>query len=903
MKLWRLHQVGLHCCGMLFLSVLACIVAVTADDLHVIYTKSFYGTPLGNMLAEGDFAATKFIIEKINNDTSILPNHRLVLQQTTFSVEEASLHNLMAPIINAAFDDDLNPILSISAIPTSVEKTVSLAELSSTVQIPYCETIRSSPRMNDHTDYPALYRAIPPSTATEDLSILFETYGWKRALLLAGESNGMPANVRHVGFFDNKDILSVSLSTNYVETEVTNALRVMDRDHYKIVIMALTNPLTAIVLRRMEELGLRSSRTIILSQENILPGTEPVYIHTLGLDPSILDGTLGFRYRFQSSGAQLMADIQPWSEANGITVPGPPPYLAVTTDCVASMAHALHQALEVDGKSIGNLSMPEQMSYLRNVSYDGYSGPFTFNENLDRVGAADYLVRFHASTSLFEAVGSVVGETLTLTAPLFPNTVAPPDAFPPDAVTSGAIIISNVTTTSFECSWYASNTYNAGSERFTLHTRVVGAATTSFQVIANLTGSDTLSANVVGLKPGSTVELFIRVTTHAGTADSALRTVQVDREVSIEGLSTSVFAVVMALSCLGLVVSLVMHACFAVYVSSPIIKSSSPAMMHVFLFGGLLAHGGNIASLYKDTMCTVTPALYAFGFTFMFGSLFAKTYRIFFIFLSKSLHAKTIFDKHLFGALGVLVVIEAIILSTWFIQDKPEPVLRREEDDPFVQHWACRVENDQLWWIVELAPKFLMLSLGAILAFRVRHIHNVFNESRVIAFSLWNTVVMGTIALGLRSIVEDHETRTLVSSVAVWVITASTVCILAVPKVLAVGLSNDDLFAPSSVNNGGGTNGGLVGTFVTGATRKHSFSSSSFQVVPISGRAPIKLTSMSRNKQRRPSAPVALTPPKNSRKLQPLPILKMSPPSPRVNSTRRSGTLPLKTHALVDLGF
>jgi gamma-aminobutyric acid type B receptor len=71
-----------------------------------------------------------------------------------------------------------------------------------------------------------------------------------------------------------------------------------------------------------------------------------------------------------------------------------------------------------------------------------------------------------------------------------------------------------------------------------------------------------------------------------------------------------------------------------------VIKGSSPLFCHIITFGSLLSFitlSGLSAEEHSNGYCLLPVVLLAFGFSLMFGALFAKTYRIKKIFLRRDL--------------------------------------------------------------------------------------------------------------------------------------------------------------------------------------------------------------------------------------------------------------------------
>ncbi|GBN81127.1 Gamma-aminobutyric acid type B receptor subunit 2 [Araneus ventricosus] len=96
-------------------------------------------------------------------------------------------------------------------------------------------------------------------------------------------------------------------------------------------------------------------------------------------------------------------------------------------------------------------------------------------------------------------------------------------------------------------------------------------------------------------------------------------------------------------------------------------------------------------------VCTARAWVLMSGFTLAFGSMFSKTWRVHAIFTNIKLNKKIIKDYKLFMVVGVLVMIDVIILTTWQIID---PFYRKTTTGaPLVRSRFCentaRVSNSR----------------------------------------------------------------------------------------------------------------------------------------------------------------------------------------------------------------
>ena len=390
------------------------------------------------------------------------------------------------------------------------------------------------------------------------------------------------------------------------------------------------------------------------------------------------------------------------------------------------------------------------------------------------------------------------------------TSIPPPDAFPPEPVMLAKI--DNITTSSFVIHWGEPDIHYGRDVFYTLHFKL-GDTVEPFTVIGNTAETD---FRFTSLQANQRYTIRIDVTTNGGSAIGEEIDTYTYREVVVKEISSSVFLVVVVLASLFSACSLFLFGLVYIKREAPVIKASSVPFMQIILFGSLVGYASLFTGGHHSTACTVSPALLTLSFALTFGSLFARTYRLFKIFLSRKLQFRTITDRDLFGMLGYLVLFEVASLSVWYWLDMPQAVQVQDESDPFVKQWACKTNHPEVWWTVQLVPKFIVLTFGGFLAYRTRNIVERFNETKLIAFSLWNTFLFLTIALGLRTLIKDPDVVFLVVSMSVFVILGSTVGILFIPKIILLGVESiEDIFGRNTVlptfasHGGGGGNSGI----------------------------------------------------------------------------------------------
>eukprot|EP00029_Vermamoeba_vermiformis_P003667 TRINITY_DN14207_c0_g1_i1.p1 TRINITY_DN14207_c0_g1~~TRINITY_DN14207_c0_g1_i1.p1 ORF type:complete len:770 (-),score=68.29 TRINITY_DN14207_c0_g1_i1:85-2394(-) len=194
----------------------------------------------------------------------------------------------------------------------------------------------------------------------------------------------------------------------------------------------------------------------------------------------------------------------------------------------------------------------------------------------------------------------------------------------------------------------------------------------------------------------------------------------------------------------------------AVKHKTPVIKASSPNLLFAFLVGSILLY----SSLFTWTVTNVTAAgcylqswLLSFGFTIMFGALFAKSWRVFKLSSTRSLKIFKITDTQLLIGILLALVGDAIICIVQAAVVDMTPVLVVVDPHrPVYNYYECPFTNQTTGISAALiAYNGLICVFGLAVAWKIRKLkYPVFNESKIIAFSMYNVVFFAIIVIILQ---------------------------------------------------------------------------------------------------------------------------------------------------------
>jgi len=188
---------------------------------------------------------------------------------------------------------------------------------------------------------------------------------------------------------------------------------------------------------------------------------------------------------------------------------------------------------------------------------------------------------------------------------------------------------------------------------------------------------------------------------------------------------------------------------FAVVImrSHKLIKASSPTFMIGILLGSILVYASVIfmaPGIIGAWSCNLAVWLYGLGFSLLFGSLFAKSWRVWQLYANKAVVIVRISDKMVGFVLMLILATELVFLILMTSIGKIEKNLEiKTVYYNSNNYYTCRPNTA---WIVFAAMNMVylvaLLGYGGYLAFRLRNIpYAIYNESSVIGFSIYNTMV------------------------------------------------------------------------------------------------------------------------------------------------------------------
>jgi len=152
-----------------------------------------------------------------------------------------------------------------------------------------------------------------------------------------------------------------------------------------------------------------------------------------------------------------------------------------------------------------------------------------------------------------------------------------------------------------------------------------------------------------------------------------------------------------------------------------------------------------------DSLCAAFPWLVGIAFTLIYGCLFLKTWRVFWILrAAQKLHKVKLSTWYICKLIGLYFLFELTYLVIWTVADplKAEYVSVIDNQEQL----QCNSKNWGTFWGVFLGYKFLWMLFGALMAVRTRTIFEKFNESKQIYYCIYNAVTVLVIGIPLAAV-------------------------------------------------------------------------------------------------------------------------------------------------------
>eukprot|EP00028_Trichosphaerium_sp_Am-I-7-wt_P000915 CAMPEP_0168527182 /NCGR_PEP_ID=MMETSP0405-20121227/12441_1 /TAXON_ID=498012 /ORGANISM="Trichosphaerium sp, Strain Am-I-7 wt" /LENGTH=566 /DNA_ID=CAMNT_0008550227 /DNA_START=467 /DNA_END=2163 /DNA_ORIENTATION=- len=200
-----------------------------------------------------------------------------------------------------------------------------------------------------------------------------------------------------------------------------------------------------------------------------------------------------------------------------------------------------------------------------------------------------------------------------------------------------------------------------------------------------------------------------------------------------------------------------------------VVRGSSINFLLLVAFGAILMLCTNFVWFPSQwTTFTCHLAFYTFniGFSIMFGSLFAKSLRVVMIMRqANKLKVVVVSDTHVFFYVLSFVLVDLVLLILYSIIVNPTSKLNYP--DPYrldMAYKTCVTKNDTtntVFIALFASYKCLLMLVGIYTGWEVHYIkYKHLNESKVIAFALYNVIFFAVLGFGFSYALNDDSNET-----------------------------------------------------------------------------------------------------------------------------------------------
>ncbi|KAI0240075.1 Gamma-aminobutyric acid type B receptor subunit 1 [Lamellibrachia satsuma] len=253
------------------------------------------------------------------------------------------------------------------------------------------------------------------------------------------------------------------------------------------------------------------------------------------------------------------------------------------------------------------------------------------------------------------------------------------------------------------------------------------------------------------------------------------------------------------LASLGVVFCTVCVAFNVYYSNLKVIKMSSPKINTVIAIGcGMallfipLLGVDNPETIGTNWLCSTRLVVLVCGFTFAYGGMFAKTWRVHVIFTSKKPLKRPVRDAHLMAFVGVVMLVDIILLVAWQISD---PLVLHlfninqeiQADGAIIsrQAYICTSKYVDQWMGALCGFKALLLIFGIFFAWETRKVRvEVLNDSKEIGICVYNIMIMSVVSVPIYRLLplQQMDVSFGVISISVFVCALTTLLLVFGPK-------------------------------------------------------------------------------------------------------------------------
>ncbi|GMH84901.1 hypothetical protein TrST_g12797 [Triparma strigata] len=253
--------------------------------------------------------------------------------------------------------------------------------------------------------------------------------------------------------------------------------------------------------------------------------------------------------------------------------------------------------------------------------------------------------------------------------------------------------------------------------------------------------------------------------------------------------SSGAGTIITLLSVIGTIYCGLFAAFIIVKKKHPVIKSSQPAFCVIFAVGCSLVCLQIITFLgdASDGSCAARNWIFNCLFTLAFGSLFAKTWRVWRVFSNTHLKKIRLTNMDTMRVMFILLSGEVLILA---LGQTLAPYKAQEElvefaPERFITTTICKSDTGE-WHLLTMAWKVVLVIIGCYLSWTTRNVDNAFAESKYIMLAIYQIAIYGLVAAVVAGADTAIETTLLVQTICCVFGAVSCVSSVFAPKFMLI---------------------------------------------------------------------------------------------------------------------
>ena len=231
---------------------------------------------------------------------------------------------------------------------------------------------------------------------------------------------------------------------------------------------------------------------------------------------------------------------------------------------------------------------------------------------------------------------------------------------------------------------------------------------------------------------------------------------------------------------------------FGCFIKRRRVRASSPTFLVIICISVIVGYGSTFAWYGKanTVACGFQPWLLGLSVISLISALCAKTFRIWRIF-KFPMNRKVITDFELFFLWLVLLIPAVIILILWTLISTPTATLKTIEGE---KHYVCDTggftgpPGGYIFFAILVAYETLVLLFGGFLSFVTRKVPSLYNESKLIAISIYHIMFLALILIPVVIVLNtvDPFLAWIIRTLGILYVFTATLWFQFVPKILGI---------------------------------------------------------------------------------------------------------------------